>query len=89
MVGVLGAGAIAFGMTSWLLKRFISSFEKKLDNQQGALEEISKSLHAIQLLLANEYIKLSVFEERCKTLKEDMMRIIELAFLAQRQGENE
>lgn len=87
IVGVLGAGAIAFGMTSWLLKRFIGSFEKKLDNQQTALEQINNSLHAIELLLANEYIKMSVFEARLKIVKDDVMKTIELAFLAQRQGE--
>ena len=80
ITSVLGAGAIAFGMTSWLLKRFIASFEQKQSLHEKKLDRIIEKLDDLRDKLHSDYLTKSEFEMRFVTLKEDLQREIELVF---------
>jgi len=71
ITSVLGAGAIAFGVTTWLMKRLIV-------RQDGKLDQIIEKLDSLRDELYKKYVTKSEFNERFVTLKQDLQREIEL-----------
>ena len=73
VVGVFSVVLSAFAISGWLLKRYISRNDSKLD-------QIIKEIQGLRGELYREYTRTEDFEARFAVLKADLQRELELRF---------
>jgi hypothetical protein len=82
VVGLIGVGLLAFGLTQWLFKRFLTSFEKEIGEVKDEVKANRAEINNMRLLLAREYATRGDVKEMFMEAKTDFLNVIRVVVKA-------